>query len=144
MSRPMSIPTARRRITMRRRSVALLAAGVLCALMAVACGSDSTAPPTNPTPPSTSGGTTANVTVSIIANAGSQAFAPNPATIRAGQTLAFQNSSQAAHRIVADSGAWDAGTVQPGSSSPVVTITAGTTYHCTIHPSMVGTLTIGS
>ena len=96
----------------------------------VACGSKS--------PTAATGGTTANVTVSIVGSSGSTAFSPNPTTVPAGQTLAFRNTTGVTHRVIADNGTWDAGTVAAGATSTVVTIAAASPYHCTIHPSMVG------
>ena len=107
----------------------------------MACGSKSaaTSPSTTTTTTTTA---TANVTISIVANSGTAAFTPNPATVPAGQTLVFRNNSTATHHIVSDTGAWDSGNVAPGASSTIVTIAAGAgqPFHCTIHGSMIGTL----
>jgi plastocyanin len=48
------------------------------------------------------------------------------------------------HHIIADNGSFDAGDIPPGStSSPIKMTTAGSiAYHCTIHPTMVGSLTV--
>ena len=94
-----------------------------------------------PTNTPTSTGTGTSVTITIVGNSGSQAFSPNPATAATGQTVVFRNSSAGTHRIVADSGAWDAGTIAPGSTSPAVPVTSTPApFHCTIHQSMVGTI----
>ena len=87
-----------------------LAAGVLVVTMG-ACGSKS--------PTTASGGTAANVNVDIVGSSGPTAFSPNPRAVPAGQTLAFRNTTAVAHRIIADNGAWDAGTVAAGATSTV-------------------------
>jgi plastocyanin len=111
-----------------------------------ACGGSSS--PSSPSP----GGTTpsANVTVNIIGNAGAQSFNPNPVSVPVGQTLAFRNSTGETHRIVQDGGGFDSGNIAPGATSSLVaggttsliTVSSGSamTFHCTLHPSMVGSI----
>jgi plastocyanin len=107
-------------------------------LIAVSCGSSSspTTPSPNPTP--------ANVTITINGMNGSQSFAPNPATARVGQTVAWRNADSTTHTATADGGAFNTGNVAPGAtSSPIMMTAAGSFgYHCQIHPTMVGTLTV--
>jgi plastocyanin len=59
-----------------------------------------------------------------------------------GQALMFRNNSAGTHHIVADNGAWDAGTLPPGGASPALNVNSQGTfsYHCTIHASMVGAI----
>ena len=132
----------------RRRPIRRVLGLVLTGTLLAACGSKSPASPTTTGTPSTGGttGTTASVTVSIVGSSGSQAFSPNPTTVAAGQTLAFRNTTGNTHRIVADNGSWDAGTIAAGATSAIVTISAATSvpYHCTIHSSMVGGINSGS
>ena len=113
----------------------VIVAGALLA----GCGSTTPASPSS-SGSSTSTGTTANVTISIVGNAGSQAFTPNPAAVPAGQTLVFRNNTGSTHHVVADNGTWDAGTIGPGATSSVINVSVATSvsYHCTIHSSMVG------
>ena len=70
----------------------------------------------------------------------SQAFTPNPAAVPVGQTVVFRNNSGGTHRIVADNGAWDAGTIAPGGTSSPISVNSASavSYHCTIHSSMMG------
>ncbi len=110
------------------------------ALVAVqACGSSY-----SPTSPGGGGGGTADVTITIVANSGSSSFSPNPGTVPVGKTVAWRNADSATHDIVADSGSFNTGTIAPGStSSPIMMGTAGSfSYHCSIHPTMTGTLTV--
>ena len=83
----------------------------------------------------------ATTTISIAANNGAQSFAPNPATAVTGDSLVWRNDDFSVHRIVLDDGSLDTGNINPGASSPPMTLTgAGGRYHCAIHPDMVGTL----
>jgi plastocyanin len=129
-----------------RLSIASVALAVLT--FAVACGgsgypSNPTSPTPNPTTPNPP--VMADVTITILGMNGSSSFSPNPATVKAGQTVAWQNSDSVTHLLVADaSGGFNAGSIAPGATStPIVMSAAGTVgYHCSIHPSMIGTLTI--
>jgi plastocyanin len=122
----------------------------VAALWAVGCGGGGAySTPTTPSASGTttaSGGAAASVTVNIVGSAGSGAFSPNPATAAVGQTLAFKNNDGTTHRMVADNGSWDTGNVTPGSTSATVPVSSATalTFHCTIHPSMVGTISGGA
>lgn len=83
----------------------------------------------------------ATTTVTIVANNGSQSFNPNPATAASGDSLVWRNNDLATHRIVLDDGSLDTGDILPGASSTPMTLTgAGGSYHCAIHPTMVGTI----
>ena len=105
-------------------------------LLASACGSNAS----NPTTPST----TADVTVTIQRDNGSNSYAPNPITMRVGQTIAWRNADAITHTATLDSGAFNSGSVSAGATSAATMMsTAGTfPYHCTIHPGMVGTITV--
>jgi plastocyanin len=47
--------------------------------------------------------------------------------------------------VVFDDDSIDAGTLAPDTLSQPMTVAAGTwTYHCSIHPSMTGTVTVPS
>ena len=109
-------------------------AGVL-ALGAAACGSSSPSAPT----------VAADVTISMVGDRGNQSYSPNPTTMRVGQTVAWKNNDSTTHNALEDAGErFATGTVNPGdTSSPRTMSAAGTfTYHCTIHPGMVGTLVV--
>jgi plastocyanin len=118
------------------------------ALWAIGCGGGGGGAYSSPTTPSTSSPapsastSTANVTVSIIGNDGSRAFTPNPAAASTGQTVAFKNNDNTTHHMVADNGSWDIGDVAPGATSRTLTVTnaSALTFHCTIHPTMVGAI----
>ena len=116
---------------------------VLCGALVTGCGGKSPVVPSSSGPPPVPSGTvSSDVTVRIVSNSGTQAFSPNPVTVSAGGTVAFQNDSASTHRIVEDNGAWDTGRVSPGTSSAAIAVgtAAKQSYHCTIHGSMVGTV----
>ena len=56
------------------------------------------------------------------------------------QTVVWRNRDTVTHHVVFDDNAIDTGTLAPGTLSQPMTIGAGTwNYHCSIHPTMVGT-----
>lgn len=55
----------------------------------------------------------------------------------------FVNNDNTTHTSAADGGAWNSGNIAPGASFSQTFQTAGSfTYHCAIHPNMVGTVTV--
>jgi plastocyanin len=83
------------------------------------------------------------VTINVVAINGAQSFSPNPATLPAGQTVVWHNIDSITHRVALNDGSFDTGNLNPGASSQPMTINipgGGAPYHCSIHPSMVGTL----
>ena len=119
-------------VSRSKRTLAAIA-GVL-ALGAAACGSSSPSAPT----------VAADVTISMVGNLADQSFAPNPTTVRVGQTVAWKNNDSLTHDATQDASRFQTGSVSPGAtSSPIAMSAAGTfTYHCAIHPGMVGTLVV--
>ena len=92
-------------------------------------------PVVTPTPP---GGI---VTVDVVSENGAQSFSPNPATLPAGQMVIWHNIDGVTHRVVLNNGSLDTGDLRPGASSQAMSINGGGGgYHCSIHPSMVGTI----
>lgn len=113
-------------------------------LCAWGCGS-STSPsnPVQPTPTPTPTPTVPSgvVTISVVGINGAQSFSPNPATLPAGQMVVWHNIDSVVHHVVLNSGSLDTGDIAPGASSQPMSInTGGGPYHCSIHPSMVGTI----
>lgn len=116
------------------------------ALVAVSCGSSSspTTPSPTPSPTPGGGGGGASLTITIVGMNGSQSFSPNPGTVNAGQTISWRNADSITHSIAADNGSFSTGNIAPGATSAPITMgTAGSfPYHCQIHPTMVGSLTV--
>jgi len=107
-------------------------------IAAAACSSSSS----NPTTPSTPGGNN----VSIVSGASSMtttAYSPNPIVMAVGGTATWKNNDSVAHTATASDGTWDSGSLAPGASFSRTFPAAGTfQYKCTIHPGMVGTVTV--
>ena len=111
---------------------------VFASLAVTACGSSST--PSSPTPPNPG----PDITINITGINGAQSFAPSPTTVNAGQRIVWKNTDTRSHDASADNGTFTTPVLAAGASSDPITMNArGTfTYKCTIHPSMVGTITV--
>jgi plastocyanin len=115
------------------------------ALSAAGCGGGgSSTGSSSPTAPTTGGGggtsAATTVTITITGQNGKLAFNPNPATVDKGQLVVFKNNDVVAHHIMLDDGSIQTTDIAPGATSAAVSMgTSGSsTYHCTIHPGMVG------
>lgn len=96
--------------------------------------------------------------VAIVLGASSKAaaaFSPSPFTVSLGTTgkvtwanadftnNGYGGSSGTTHHLISDTGVFDLGTMGPGAAkSFTFTGTGSFAYHCTIHPTMVGTVTV--
>ncbi len=123
--------------TMRSALLLLLAAGLLGA----GCSKSSSSNPMAPPVPVNGGGTT----LQVLGMNGANSFSPNPGSVTAGMTVAWHNNDVITHTATADNGSFDTGPIAPGTTSaPITMSTAGTFgYHCSIHPTMTGTLNVG-
>jgi plastocyanin len=109
------------------------------ALLAAGCGgSGGGTTPASPTSVGTNTQTT--VTITITGQNGRLAFTPNPATVAAGQLVVFKNNDVVTHHLILDDGTMQTTDIAPGATSAAVSMgTSGSkTYHCTIHPGMIG------
>jgi plastocyanin len=117
---------------------------VLASAFAVAgCGGGGGGNPAGPSNPGTGGGGAApptTVTITITGQGGRLAFNPNPATVSPGQLVVFKNNDTVAHRVTLDDASVQTPEIPPGATSAPVAmgINGSKTYHCTIHPGMVG------
>jgi plastocyanin len=112
---------------------------VAVSVSAWGCGGykDAGGNPVAPTPQPTNG----VVTINVVLENGAQSFSPNPATLPGGQMVVWHNIDRVTHRVVLNNGSLDTGDLGPGASSQPMSInSAGGPYHCSIHPSMVGTI----
>jgi plastocyanin len=119
-------------------------------LLAAGCSGSNDSSPSSPsastptTPSSTSTGP--SVTAGIPGGASvlsATAFGANPLTVAAGTTVAWTNNDSVAHTSTADASQWNSGSINPGQTFRFTFTAAGRyTYHCAIHPNMVGTVTV--
>ena len=71
-------------------------------------------------------------------------FEPANAAIQPGDTIVWTNEGSHPHTVTADDGSFDSGTLQPGQSFRHTFRNPGTvTYHCSIHPFMTGSVSVG-
>jgi plastocyanin len=118
------------------RSSMILLAVLAAAVSASRCGggNSSSSTPTNP------GNTPTVVTVSIVGTRGNASYVPDPVPTGSGDQVMFKNNDTITHRIVMDDNSVDFASLAPGASSAAKGVGAGGNFHCTIHPSMVGTI----
>jgi plastocyanin len=73
-------------------------------------------------------------------------FSPATLTVKTGTTVSWTNADGASHTVVSDAGApvaFTSPSLATGSSFPFTFTEAGTyPYHCSIHPSMKGTIIV--
>ena len=113
----------------------IITCGALIA--SAACSSSS-----SPMMPSNSSGTP----VSIVSGASSlttTVYSPNPIVLAVGGTATWKNNDSVTHTATANDGTWSSGSIAPGASFSRTFPAAGSfPYRCTIHPGMVGTVTV--
>ena len=111
--------------------------GIAGALVVTGCGGGYTGPSS-----SGGGGTTTGsniVTITVKGVNGKASFDPNPANVQAGQLVVFKNADVVTHHVTLDDNSIETGDIAPGASSQPLSIGAiNKAYHCTMHPSMVG------
>jgi plastocyanin len=108
-----------------------------------ACGgySSPSAPSTGSTP-APAGSTTVTI-ASGSSNLTATAFGQNPLTIPVGTTISWLNADNTTHTSVADANQWSSGNIAPAGRFNFTFASAGRyTYHCQIHPNMVGTIVV--
>jgi len=118
---------------------------LLTALFLVGCGDDNVTTPTpSPTPAPEPTPGTADVVITIAGENGDMSFSPPDASVKVGQTVAWHNNDSQTHTATQDTTGFDTGNITAGATStPIQMTTAGSfSYHCKLHPSMVGKLTV--
>jgi len=114
-----------------------MALALALALTASGCGGGGSM--NTPTAPTTTGGNTSGaVTVTITGKSGTAAFTPNPAIVNSGGTVQFKNNDAVTHHIMMDDGSAQTADIPPGATSAAVSVGSNMSYHCVIHPGMVG------
>jgi plastocyanin len=110
-------------------------------LVVYGCGGSTSSAPTSPS--ATAAPPTGATIIDVVRENGAQSFSPNPATVPAGQMVVWHNVDTVTHRVVLNDGTLDTGNIAPGAFSAPMTLRAVGPYHCSIHPSMIGTLVSG-
>lgn len=71
------------------------------------------------------------------------AFSPAAVTVTVGGTVTWTHADGAPHTVVADDGAFESARLGQGDTFSNTFLQAGSVpYHCSIHPSMTGTVTV--
>ncbi len=108
-------------------------------LAAISCGTSyqSTTPP--PTTPTQGPGTPQTNAVTIQ----NLAFSPAALTVAVGTTVTWTNNDATTHTVTSKTGLFDSGPLNKGGTFSYTFNSKGVfEYHCTIHPSMNGTVTV--
>jgi plastocyanin len=84
------------------------------------------------------------MTITISGMNVSNSYSPNPGNAVMGQQVRWKNNDSISHTATQNGGGFDTGLISPGATSAPITMTATGTlsYHCAVHPSMVGTLNV--
>jgi plastocyanin len=114
---------------------------VIAILPLWACGGTTGSSPTGPT--GTSAPPAGATIINVVRENGAQSFSPDPATVPVGEMVVWHNIDTVTHRVVLNDGTLDTGNIAPGAFSAPMTLRAVGRYHCSIHPSMVGTIVSG-
>ncbi len=70
-------------------------------------------------------------------------FEPADAAIASGDKITWINQDEEPHTVTAYDGSFDSGVLNPGDTYTVTFLGEGTVaYYCTIHPRMVGSVTV--
>ncbi len=90
-----------------------------------------------PAPKSVSAPVTHGITIQNFA------FAQPSITIKKGDSITWSNRDSAPHTVTGDNGGPSSPTINPGQSYSFTFNTVGTfKYHCSFHPSMLGTVVV--
>jgi plastocyanin len=119
------------------------------ALLALAAGCSDYSSPTpgpsvTPSPGGAPSGPSSAVTIPMGASAlGRAAYNPGDLTIAVGTTVTWTNADVVSHTSTSDATGWNSGVIAPGGQFSFGFPAAGTfSYHCAIHPGMVGTVVV--
>jgi len=116
---------------------------LMLAMCFTACGGyNSPSAPSTGSTPAPAGSTTVNI-AGGASTLTTTAFGQNPLTIAAGTTISWLNDDSITHTSNADANQWFSGSIPPGGRFNFTFASAGRfTYHCQIHPNMVGTIVV--
>jgi plastocyanin len=133
------------------RRVSLIAVSLLAGLTLAACSGSAASPSAAPSAAASAAPSAAPSAAASAPSGGAGAsavtiknfaFAPADLTVKTGTTVTWTNQDSATHTVTFDSGPTSDGLVN-GATYEQTFGTAGTfTYHCRIHASMKGTVTV--
>jgi plastocyanin len=70
-------------------------------------------------------------------------YSPSNASAKVGQTVIWRNADSTVHTATANNGAFSTGFIDPGGQSSILMSSTGNfNYHCSVHPAMVGSLSV--
>src|SRR5262249_32907921 len=105
----------------------------LILILSIACSDSTTTTPTGNS-------------VSIVAGASALttgAYSPDQITVPVGTIVMWTNNDTVTHTVVQNAVSFNSGNITPGGSYSMTFTTAGSyPYHCSIHPGMVGLVTV--
>jgi plastocyanin len=131
---------ARPATTMRRLVGPLLLVAAVAIIAAACNGTGSTA---YGAPASTAATTTA-ATAPNAATIKGFSFQPDVLKVKVGAKVTWTNDDTVAHTVTADTNSFASGNLQPAGSFSFTFTRPGTyAYHCSIHPSMHGSVVVG-
>jgi plastocyanin len=94
-----------------------------------------------------SASTAATTTAATATNAATIkgfSFQPEVVKVKVGAKVTWTNDDTVAHTVTADTNSFASGNLQPGGSFSFTFTRPGTyAYHCSIHPSMHGSVVVG-
>jgi plastocyanin len=132
-----------RPVTTMRRLVGPLLLVAAVAILAAACnGTGTTA---YGAPASTAATTTTTAaTATNAATIKGFSFQPDVLKVKVGAKVTWTNDDTVAHTVTADTNSFASGNLQPAGSFSFTFTRPGTyAYHCSIHPSMHGSVVVG-
>jgi plastocyanin len=135
-----------RRLVITLTILASTLAFVACG--ATGSGSGGSTPPEASAPAASDGGATAACEVAsgagdVSGTIAGNAFDPSEVSASVGQVVAFTNEDSVPHTFTLDDGSCDTGNLATGASGAIRFDAAGSyPFHCTVHPSMTGTVTV--
>jgi plastocyanin len=131
---------ARPAMTMRRLVGPLLLVAAVAIIAAACNGTGSTAY----SAPASTAATTTAATATNAATIKGFAFQPDVLKVEVGAKVTWTNDDTVAHTVTADTNSFASGNLQPGGSFSFKFTRPGTyAYHCSIHPSMHGSIVVG-
>jgi plastocyanin len=124
-----------------RRLVGPLLLVAAVAIIAASCNG------TGPSAYGASASTAATTTAATAINAATIkgfSFQPDVLKVKVGAKVTWTNDDTVAHTVTADTNSFASGNLQPGGSFSFTFTRPGTyAYHCSIHPSMHGSVVVG-